>query len=118
MHLTVRTVLFGAFVAACASSAAAKDARLVDWSADDVSISERGPQTPWRVGDVLVAPETPPNDVMPDGQNAAPAEFNFNITLTLRPNGRRGVHVGRSGHASRAIHRGRRHRFRADNCIG
>jgi hypothetical protein len=109
-------MFFGAVVAACASSATAQDAGFADKSADDVSIFERRPHTSWRMGRVLEAPETPPNGVMPEGQNPAPPEFNFNITLTLRPNDRRGVHAGRSGRASHATHRGQRHRFGANGC--
>ena len=120
MQITARTVLFVTAIVASASAAVAQNARLADLPTGDVWISEPGSQAPFRDGNTRGVPPIPPGIVMPDDKDAAPAEFNFNITLMLRRNYRHRVHAGRHRHALQAAHRGNglRHQFRAAECRG
>jgi hypothetical protein len=117
MRITAQTALFVTAIIASASAAVAANGKLTDLPTGDVWISEPGS----RDSNTGAVPDIPPSIVMPEGQNAAPTEFNFNITLTLRKDRHRGVHAGRPlRHASQLAHRGNalRHKFRPDGCRG
>ncbi len=105
MRVTTRTSLFLTVIVMSTSPAVAQNARLADLPTGDVWIFEPGS----RDGDTRAVPEVPPSNKMPDGQNAAPAEFNFNITLTLRRTDKRRVHAGQHRHAAQSAHRGPLH---------
>ena len=112
MRITAWTALFLTVVIVSTSVAAADNARLADLPTGEVWIFEPASETPPRDRNTGAVLAIPPGTVMPDGQNAAPAEFNFNITLTLRRNDRRSVHAWRHRHAAQSVHRGPRHKFR------
>jgi hypothetical protein len=119
MCIIARSALFVTVIIASTSAGAADKGKLADLPSGDVWISEPGSQAPSRGGNTRPVPEISPSIVVPDGQNAVPAEFNFNITLTLRRNDRhRGVHAGQHRHAAHPAHRGRRHEFRPADCRG
>jgi hypothetical protein len=115
MRVTARTALFLSVIVMSTSPSVAQNARLAGLSTGDVWISEPGS----RAGNTRAVPEIPPSNKIPNGRNAAPAEFNFNITLTLRRNDRHlGVHAGRYRHSAQAAHRSNRlpHKFRPTAC--
>jgi hypothetical protein len=115
------TVLIALFVTAIVASAAiAQNAKLADLPTGDVWISEPGSQTPSRDGNTGAVPMIPPGIMMTDEKDAAPAEFNFNITLMLQRNDKHRVHAGRHRHAAQAAHRSNRlpHKFRPTACRG
>jgi hypothetical protein len=116
MRITPRIAFFVTAIIASTSLAAADNAKLADLPTGDVWISDPGSQTPSRDGDTRGVPAIPPGIVMPDDKDAAPAEFNFNITLTLRRNDRHSVHAGRHWHSARLGHRGLRHNCRPAKC--
>ena len=96
MRITVLIALFVTAIIASTSAAIAQNAKLTDLPTGDVWIFELGS----RDGNTRAVPEVPPSNKMPDGQNAAPAEFNFNITLTLRRTDKRRIHAGQHRHAA------------------
>ena len=118
MRVTVLIAVFVTAIIASTSAAVAQNGKLADLPTGDVWISEPGSQTPPRDGNAGAVPEIPPAIVMPDGQNGAPAEFNFNITLTLRRNDRHRVHAVRPRHAAQLAHGGSHNKFRPGNCRG
>ena len=82
--------------------------KLADLPTGDVWISEPGSQAPSGGGNTRAVPAIPPDIVLPDNKDAAPAEFNFNITLMLQRNDKHRVHAGRHRHAAQAAHRSNR----------
>jgi hypothetical protein len=116
MRVTVLIAVFVTAIIASTSVAAADDAKLADLPTGDVWISDPRSQAPFRDSNMGAVPEIPPGIVMPDDKDAAPAEFNFIITLTLRRNDRHRVHAGRLRHAARPARRGPRYKFRPAEC--
>ena len=116
MRVTARTALLVVAIIASTSVAAADNVKFADLPTGDVWISEPGSQALSRDGNTGPAPAIPPGIVMPDDKDAAPVEFSFNITLTLRCNDKQRVHTWRHRHAAQPVHRGPRHKFRPAEC--
>jgi hypothetical protein len=108
MRVTARTALLVVAIIASTSAAVAQNGKLTDLPTGDVWISEPGSQAPSGGGNTRAVPAIPPDIVLPDNKDAAPAEFNFNITLMLQRNDKHRVHAGRHRHAAQAAHRSNR----------
>jgi hypothetical protein len=109
MRITVLIALFVTAIIASKSAAVAQNAKLADLPTGDVWISEPGSQAPSRGGNTRAVPAIPPEIILPDDKDAAPAEFNFSITLTLRRTDKRRTHAGQHRHAAPSAHRGPLH---------